>query len=90
MSSPVYITQRTAPDVLGITGRRFREMVIRHRIKHARDGKLVLVRLDAWDEAMARLSASGQVDPAANDAVPMTLDAMLERVGYCRKAGGAR
>ena len=89
MIAPLYCSQKTSLAVLGIEGRRFREMVIRHRIRHARDEHLVIVRLDDWHTAMDRLSVEGQTTDAANDGADpvMSVDDFLAVAGK-RRAGG--
>lgn len=79
---PLYITQRSAPDLLGITGRRFREIVVRHGIPHARDGRLYLVRLEEFERAMERLRTSVEVI----DDAPQSVDSMLAELGRGRAA----
>lgn len=69
--------------MLGLTSRQFRDFVNRYRIRHARLGKLVVVRVDDWYAALERLSENGQSAPA-NDPVPMTTDEMLARLGKRR------
>lgn len=60
--APAYVSQRTALAVVGLTPRAFREAVIKHRIPCTRLGNQVLVRLEDWHAAMARLAAAAPPD----------------------------
>jgi hypothetical protein len=79
------VSQLTALPVLGVSPRRFRELVLEHRIRHARLGKLVLVAVDDWLAAMGKLSTAPEPTPApeySNDAP--TVDDFLRRMGRVR------
>jgi len=84
----VCVTQDSAPLVLGMSSRRFREFVLRHHVKHVRDGKLVIVLLTDWTAAFERLAAAEQPTPD-NDAqnAPRSADEMLAELGYQRGGG---
>lgn len=79
----ISVTQHTAPAVLGVSSRRFREMVIRHRIRHVRDGKIVIVLVRDWIDAMARLATTtATTTTTANEPEPVaTVADMLAALG---------
>lgn len=83
MTPPICVTQHTSESVLGITGRRFREMVLRHRIKHVRDGKLVIVTVADWLSAMSRLAQDSSTQTNTQDSVA-SVDDMLAQLGRRR------
>jgi len=79
--APVWASQLNCLAALGIDDRRFRETVRALGITHVRRGKLVLVRLTDWDEAMRRAQTAG-VEPTEDDSV----DSVLAVLGR-RRAG---
>jgi len=82
---PVMVSQLTALVVLGVTPRRFRELVLEHGIRHARLGKLVLVAVDDWLTAMAKLSTQPEAtQPATSTSTAPTVDDYLRRLGRVR------
>lgn len=84
---PVMVSQASSQVVLGISGRRFREMVIRYQIRHVRDGKLVLVLVADWTAAMTKLATGAPANEptTTNDAAPIaSVDERLARMGLRR------
>jgi hypothetical protein len=69
-------------SLLGLEPRRFREMILRHAIPHARDGRLYLVRLGDFESAIERMMAS----PAPEAEPVATVDSMLALMGMKRAA----
>ena len=80
---PLYISQRSSERV-GLTSRQFRDAVNRYGIRHSRVGKLVLVKVEDWHLAMAKLASTGQSEPANDVPAPMTADSFLARLGRKR------
>ena len=77
----ISVTQHTAPTVLGVSSRRFREMIARHRIRHVRDGKIVIVLVRDWIDAMERMATTAPtVDAAPAEPVASVAD-MLASLG---------
>jgi hypothetical protein len=90
MSPPIYVTQRTSEMVLGLAPRRFREVVRKYGIRHAKLGKLIMARVVDVEAALDRLTASGQPAPAVGapgEAVRSVAE-LLGELGR-RRAGGA-
>jgi len=56
--TPVVVTQHTSFAVLGLEGRRFRELVARIGIRHCRDGQLVLVQVEDFIAAIDARASS--------------------------------
>lgn len=88
--TPITVTQKTAPAVLGITRKKFLELIVRWSIPHACDGQARIVRLDAWLAALAQ----HEVVRPANDA-PVTDEesarlSLLAELGRKPKRGTGR
>ena len=81
--APVWASQLNCLAALGIDERRFRETVRALGIRHVRRGKLVLVRLSDWDDAMHRAQTAGAELPDDSD----TVDSCLAAIGRRRRAG---
>jgi hypothetical protein len=85
---PACVSDRTAPAVLGLEPRTFREWVAREGIPAARIGKRVVVRLQ---DALAALDrASGRAEGSPSPAPEETADAdgvdrVLRLVGRTRR-----
>jgi hypothetical protein len=83
--APISFSDETCFAVVGVTPRRLRQLIERHTIPHARDGKRVIVDADDWRRAMASLAAGGGAP--ANDLVghdddqPTSADAVLAKLG---------
>lgn len=80
--APAYVSQRTALQVLGLTPRAFREAVIKHRIPCTRLGNQVLVRLEDWHAAMARIAAATTPEP--DEGAVRTASQILASMGVRR------
>ncbi|HEV3189112.1 MAG TPA: hypothetical protein VGY54_01375 [Polyangiaceae bacterium] len=95
---PVTVTDQSAPAIVGLEARQFREFLRAERVRHARLGKRVIARVDDVLEALDRVAgrqASGNephVERRIEDAEP-SADAILARLGYARtparRNGGA-
>ena len=96
-STPVTVTQASAPAVLGISSLKFRSLIRAWNLTHGRQGRLFIVRLDDFLAALAARSLPFDA-AAANDAaeVPLTADEVLAQLGARRapkpprKRAGAR
>lgn len=77
------VSQHTALAVLGISPRRFRELVLEHRIAHVRLGKLVLVAVSDWMTTMAKFTTTPEATQPETPTAP-TVDAYLARLGRVR------
>lgn len=44
--NPILVNQKTAPEVLSFSSRRYLEIVRRKKVRHVRDGRLVIARVD--------------------------------------------
>jgi hypothetical protein len=53
---PAYISQRNCVAAVGLIPRAFREAVHKHKIPHARLGNQLLVRIEDWHNALARIA----------------------------------
>lgn len=83
----ITVTQKSAPDVLGIPGRRFLALVRAWQIPHAPFGRLVIARVDDVLSALAaHTSAANETDLDA--AVAAELRARAARRG--KSTRGAR
>lgn len=82
--APVMVSQHTALAVLGVSPRRFRELVLEHRISHVRLGKLVLVAVADWMTAMSRLATQLEPTPPESTTTAPTVDDFLARLGRVR------
>jgi hypothetical protein len=85
--APVTVTDRTAPLVLGLEPRVYRELIARERVPHARVGRRVVARVEDVLVALDRLAAKGD-DALANEAPatpqPRGVDRVLALVGRAR------
>ena len=88
--APATVTQDTALPVLGIESRPFREAVHKYGIRHMRLGRLLVVRVADFLEALERIGGQVPNDTEAPaDGTPvMSVDEMLARVGHARVGGG--
>ena len=77
------ITDATAPRLLGMSARAFREAVVREGVPHARLGKRVVVHVDDL-RALARAEAKDDSAPIVREAT--TAEEMLEELGFRRTA----
>jgi hypothetical protein len=85
--APATVTDRTAPLVLGLEPRAYRELVSRLHVPHARIGRRVVARVDDVLAAFDRIArADGAVEPEAPAADFDTADDVLRRLGR-RRAG---
>jgi hypothetical protein len=79
---PVTVTDRTAPAVLGLEPRVFRELVARERIPHAVIGRRIVVAAQDVLDALGRIAArpvEAEVDEET-EPVPTASD-MLRKLG---------
>jgi len=86
--APLYISQETAPALLGITGRKFLEQVVpRCQGQVTRLGQTAMVPADVVVACLARLAANDGDDDqpdaqsVADDDEPQGVDAVLRRLG---------
>jgi hypothetical protein len=84
--APVTVTDRTAPLVLGLEPRAYRELVTRWRVPHARIGRRVVARVEDVLAAFDRVSrerddAGSTGDPADFE----TADDLLRLLGRARE-----
>lgn len=77
----VMVSQHTCLAVLGVQPRRFRELVLEHRIRHTRLGKLVLVGVADWMSVMAKLSTTTATTAATEPELVASADDMLRALG---------
>jgi hypothetical protein len=90
--APATVTDRTCAAVTGLEPRAFCELVSREKIPHARIGRRVVVRLDDFLAAVARLSSVAAIDVEAADeggeeeAQPEDADSFLRSIGRRRSA----
>lgn len=67
-AAPATVSQLTSLSVLGIDGRRYRDMIAARRIRHTRQGKLVLARVE---DVLAALDLADEpVPPTEPDVEP--------------------
>ena len=86
---PATVTDLTAPTVLGLEPRQFRELVAREAIAHARVGHRMIVRLDVFLEALDRMAERSRTEPAPVEggeggAQPSGVERVLQLVGRTR------
>jgi len=62
--APNMVSQLNCLPTVGVDDRRFRETVRKLRIPHTRLGQLVLVRIEDWRAAMAKLAKMPSKEPA--------------------------
>jgi hypothetical protein len=81
------VTDRTAPIVLGLEPRTFRDLVTRHQIRHTRIGRRVVARVEDVLAMLDRLAS----EDGAPDEMPGTatsslsgVDGVLARIGRQR------
>lgn len=89
---PVFVSQHTAPAVLGFKNERaFLEWIAVAGILVVARGKDRLVRLDDAEAALVRMasSPSSESPPGTEDAT-VTVSSILRSVGYRQRAGGTR
>lgn len=83
--TPATVTDRTAPVVLGLEARAFREFVLRLGVRHVTVGRRVVARVSDVLDALDRAAVAG---PAVGAEQPLSdVDAMLARLGR-RRIGG--
>ncbi len=81
--APVTITDRTAPLVLGLEPRAYRELVTRFRVPHARIGRRIVARVEDVLAAFDRISR--ERDDAESDPADFeTADDLLRLLGRTR------
>jgi hypothetical protein len=83
-----YVSQDTAPALLGLCARKYLEVVVPKCAGDVvRVGRTVLVPLEVAESALRALAISGS-DPAADDdGQPTCVDAVLKSVGMRRRVG---
>jgi hypothetical protein len=84
--APATVTDLSAPAVLGLEPRQFRDFLRIARVPHATAGQRVIARIDAVLAAIDRLAESSRGTdgkPDAEDDEP-TADAILARIGRRR------
>jgi hypothetical protein len=85
--APPLVSDLTAPQLVGLDARPFRDFLRAERIPHAVLGRRVVARLEHVLAAVDRLAATGEAAPLDNaergDAEP-TADAILARIGRRR------
>lgn len=85
--APVTVTDRSAPAVLGLEPRVFRELVIKLGVRHSLIGRRMIANVADVLAALDREAVTG-VSPMAsedNDDEP-TVDSLLARIGRRRTA----
>ena len=82
---PALVTQHTCFAVLGIHRRRFLDLVRRLNIRHYKHGRLVIVRVaDFVDAVDARASAvSPDLPEPPDEDFPRTVEEGLASIGLC-------
>jgi hypothetical protein len=78
----VTISDATSEALAGIKPRPFREIILRHKVAHARIGKRVVVRVEVWRGFVERLEQQGQGDAGdapVNDLAPETTEERLSK-----------
>jgi hypothetical protein len=93
---PATVTDRSAPAVLGLEERAYRELVARERVPHALVGRRVVARVEdvlAALDRIARRQAGSEVADQDSEPAPSGrttgADRILARIGRVR-SGGAR
>lgn len=86
--TPVTVTDRTAPAVLGLEPRVYREYVIRHGVRHTMIGRRMVCRVSDVLDALDRAAVDGATTAAetVDEDAPSNVDALLERIGRRRTA----
>jgi hypothetical protein len=91
--APVAITDLTAPHVVGLEPRAFRELVADLGIPHVRRGHRTLVDVEVFRRAIAAAAGSDAPSMASaeeRDAPRSTASSLLHRLGRERIASGGR
>jgi hypothetical protein len=88
--APVLISDESAPAACGLTSRRFRELIAKHKIPCVRDGHRVLVRARDLEALVDRVAdeANESSDAAENETGPRTPAEVLALVGRVPSRGG--
>lgn len=85
--APVAITDLTAPAILGIEARPFREWLVAANVPHTRRGKRVIALVADVVAALERSSVSEPNDDGHEmHGAPRSVDALLARIGHRRTA----
>ena len=90
--APVLVTDRSAPAVLGLEAREYRELVAEHGIRHVRRGHRVIARVEDVLAALDRIAAtqaegeSTHTEDPAGESQPETADDFLAAIGRRRTA----
>jgi hypothetical protein len=80
--TPVYVSDLTAPVLVGLEPRQFRELVVALGIPHVRRGHRVLVAVDKLRAAMDGAEAATPTPTTVAHATPeMTADEILASLG---------
>lgn len=85
--APIAVTDLTAPAVLGIEARPFREWLVAANVPHTRRGKRVIALVADVVAALER-SSMGEPTEDGQDVheAPRSVDALLARIGRQRKS----
>jgi hypothetical protein len=79
--APVTVSDLTAPAVLGLEPRSYRELLMREAVPHARLGHRVVARVEDVLEALDRIAGRGGEAVAE----PSGTDRILARIGRTRR-----
>jgi hypothetical protein len=88
--APATVSDRTAPLVLGLEPRVYRDLVARLRIRHARLGRRVIARVEDVLAALDRIAEAHDAmpeaspEPVGDEPEPETVDQVLRRQGRRR------
>ena len=85
--APITVSDLTAPSVVGLEPRHFRELLRVEDIPHAVVGRRVIARVEHVLSAIDRLAASGATEVPASEAVDdaePSADEILARIGRVR------
>ena len=82
--APPLVSDLTAPHLVGLDGRPFRDFLRAAKIPHAIVGRRVLARLELVVEAVDRLAATGSTETPETSEDEPNAEAILARIGRRR------
>ncbi len=84
--APVLVSDESAPVAVGLSSRRFRELVREHRIPHRVVGHRVLVRAKDLEAFVVNGARSSDEDGDSTSDRPISKEEILARAGFRRRA----